>query len=66
MEPALFRRNVVLRAVYELDPEVGKRLLRGEEVEITERDLTLRQDGNENPWREVMHHTVIRLSALWI
>lgn len=37
-------------AVYELDPEVGKRLLRGEEVEITERDLTLRQDGNGNPW----------------
>lgn len=37
-------------AVYELDPEVGKRLLWGEEVEITERDLTLRQDGNENPW----------------
>ena len=25
-------------AVYELDPEVGKRLLRGEEVEITESD----------------------------
>ncbi|WP_455903522.1 zinc ribbon domain-containing protein, partial [Clostridium sp.] len=37
-------------AVYELDPEVGKRLLRGEEVEITESDLTLRQDGNGNPW----------------
>ena len=37
-------------AVYELDPEVGKRLLRGEEVEITENDLTLRQDGNGNPW----------------
>ena len=37
-------------AVYELDPEVGKRLLRGEEVEITESDLTLRHDGNGNPW----------------
>ena len=36
--------------IYELDPEVGKRLLRGEEVEITESDLTLRQDGNGNPW----------------
>lgn len=47
-------------AVYELDPEVGKRLLRGEEVEITESDLTLRQDGNGNPWTGVMHHTVIR------
>ena len=47
-------------AVYELDPEVGKRLLRGEEVEITESDLTLRQDEMEIRGREVMHHTVIR------
>ncbi len=37
-------------AVYELDPEVGKRLLRGEEVVITESDLTLRQDGK---WKSV-------------
>ena len=47
-------------AVYELDLEVGKRLLRGEEVEITESDLTLRQDGNGIRGREVRHHTVIR------
>ena len=50
MEPALFVEMSCCGAVYELDPEVGKRLLRGEEVEITERDLTLRQDGNGNPW----------------
>ena len=50
MEPAFFVEMSCCGAVYELDPEVGKRLLRGEEVEITERDLTLRQDGNGNPW----------------
>ena len=43
-------RTTCCQTVYELDPEVGKRLLRGEEVEITESDLTLRQDGNGNPW----------------
>lgn len=37
-------------AIYELDPEVGYRLLRGEDVEIQESDLTLRQDGRGNPW----------------
>ena len=33
MEPALFVEMSCCGAVYELDPEVGKRLLRGEEVE---------------------------------
>lgn len=33
--------------VYELDQELGKRLLRGEQAEITERDLTLVQAGNK-------------------
>ena len=37
-------------AVYELDPEVGRRLLRGEDLEIQESDLTLVQDGTGNPW----------------
>ena len=35
-------------AVYELDPEVGKKRFGAEE--ITERDLTLRQDEMGNPW----------------
>lgn len=33
--------------VYELDQELGKRLLRGEQAEITERDLKLVQAGNK-------------------
>ncbi len=37
-------------AVYELDPEIGKRLLRGEDVDIRESDLTLVEDGRGNPW----------------
>ncbi|MFR5601094.1 MAG: zinc ribbon domain-containing protein [Lachnospiraceae bacterium] len=32
-------------STYELDPEVGKRLLNGEHVDITEKDLTLLQSG---------------------
>lgn len=32
--------------VYELDPEVGKILARGGQVDITEKDLTLVQEGN--------------------
>lgn len=38
------------QAVYELDAEIGRRLLRGEDVEIREEDLTLVQDGGGNPW----------------
>lgn len=37
-------------AVYELDPEVGRLLLRRADTEIREEDLTLVQDGNGNPW----------------
>lgn len=37
-------------AVYELNPEIGRRLLRGEDLEIQESDLTLVQDGTGNPW----------------
>ena len=37
-------------ALYELDPEVGCRLARGEDLEIQESDLTLIQDGGGNPW----------------
>lgn len=36
-------------AVYELDPEVGNRLLRGEGVVIAESDLTLVRDGKTCP-----------------
>lgn len=32
--------------VYELDPDVGRRLLRGEDIDITESDLTLTQEGS--------------------
>ena len=39
-------------AVYELNPEVGRRLLRGEDVEIKEEYLTLLQDGSGNPWKQ--------------
>lgn len=37
-------------AVYELNPEIGRRLLKGEELEIQESDLTLVQEGHGNPW----------------
>lgn len=37
-------------AVYELDSEVGRMLLRGAETEIREEDLTLCRDGGGNPW----------------
>ena len=39
-------------AVYELNPEVGGKLLRGMDVEISAGDLTLCQDGSGNPWEE--------------
>lgn len=39
-------------AVYELDPEVGQKLLRGMDVEIREADLTLCRDGSGNPWEQ--------------
>ena len=32
-------------SVYELDPEIGKEILAGRQVEITRKDLTLRQRG---------------------
>lgn len=35
-------------AEYELNPEVGRQLLRGEEAEIREADLTLCHDGSGN------------------
>ena len=31
-------------SVYELDPEIGKEILAGRQVEITRKDLTLRKD----------------------
>ena len=37
-------------AVYELDPEIGRKLLRGMDAEIRETDLTLCRDGSGNPW----------------
>ncbi len=37
-------------ALYELTPEVGRRLSRGEDLEIQESDLTLLEDGRGNPW----------------
>ena len=37
-------------ALYELDPEVGRRLSKGEDLEIQESDLTLLEDGRGNPW----------------
>lgn len=39
------------QAVYELDPEVGARIARGEHVEIGQRDLTMIQAGNRQQWR---------------
>ena len=33
-------------ALYELDPQVGKILLHGGQVDITQSDLTLVQEGN--------------------
>ena len=33
-------------AVYELDPEVGRAILAGQDVDITGKDLTLIQEGN--------------------
>ena len=33
-------------SVYELDPEVGRDILAGRQVEITRKDLTLCQRGN--------------------
>lgn len=37
-------------AVYELDPQVGQQILRGEDPEIRESDLCLVQEGTGNPW----------------
>lgn len=37
-------------AVYELEPEVGQKLLRGADIEIREENLTLCRDGSGNPW----------------
>lgn len=39
-------------AVYELDPEIGRKLLRGMDAEIRETDLTLCRDGSGNPWAQ--------------
>ena len=39
-------------AVYELDPEIGRKLLRGMDAEIRETDLTLSRDGSGNPWAQ--------------
>ena len=39
--------------IYELDPEVGKVILRGEEPEITDADLNLVQEGKyTRTWQE--------------
>ena len=38
--------------VYELDPEIGRKLLRGMDAEIRETDLTLCRDGSGNPWAQ--------------
>ena len=50
-------------AVYELDPEVGRRLLRGENLEIRETDLTLVQDGGGNPWAAESERNALRRRA---
>lgn len=41
-----FVRMTCCGAVYRLDPEVGKMILKGQAVDISEKDLTLVQDGN--------------------
>lgn len=38
--------------LYELDPEVGRRLSRGEDLEIQESDLNLIREGSGNPWNQ--------------
>ena len=44
-------------ALYELDPEVGRRLSKGEDLEIQESDLTLLEDGRGNPWNRTKRCT---------
>ncbi|WP_294147632.1 zinc ribbon domain-containing protein [uncultured Clostridium sp.] len=39
-------------AVYELNPEIGRMLLRGADVEIRDEDLKLCREGNGNPWEQ--------------
>lgn len=38
-------------AVYELSPDLGKRIARGEQVEIAQADLHLVKSGTRNPWQ---------------
>ena len=41
------------RAIYELEPEIGKAILRGEEPSITSADLHLVQEGKyTRTWQE--------------
>ncbi|MGN0371214.1 MAG: zinc ribbon domain-containing protein [Enterocloster sp.] len=39
-------------AVYELDPEVGRAILAGKQVDITQKDMVLVQDGNSRSYFE--------------
>ena len=43
-------------AVYELDPEVGKAILRGENVDIASSDLTLVQEGHRYTGHKKCEH----------
>ena len=47
-------------AVYELDPEIGRKLLRGMDAEIRETDLTLCRDGSGNPWAKGVRNADMR------
>ena len=38
-------------AVYELNPETGRRLARGEQLQIRQEDLTMVQAGRREQWR---------------
>ncbi len=44
-------QSTCCNTIYELDPEIGKRLARGEDVEILESHLTLVQAGNKSHYR---------------
>lgn len=37
--------------IYELSPELGRRIARGEQVEIAQSDLNLVKSGTGNPWQ---------------
>ena len=47
-------RMTCCNALYELDPEVGRRIARGEQVEIRESDLRLVSGGSARGGRQTM------------